>query len=226
MPFAERRGLLHRLAWFKDRPAARRAIVAIDLVGVAYGFLYYAQYDQFALTPALLWPFVPDSPLAVLWALLALLALERDRRAPALDALAFVGNVQVGLWTAYVLTRHADAFRTFDGVTLNGILLVAHLGMAAHALVFAHDLRNDWAAHRRAWLGVPLAYYVVNDVLDYFWTGVVYPENAGCPGIRPITIPCANDDVLLAAVTFALTLGSVALLWALARTRARSELAT
>lgn len=203
-PLVDRRGLLERLAWFKERPAARRLVLAIDLVGVLYGFYYYAQYHQFALTPAALWPFVPDSPLAVAWAAAALIALEFGRRWAWLDALAFVGNVQVGLWTAYVLTRHAAAFGTFDGVTLNGILLVAHVAMAAHALVFAHDLRADWQIGRRRWLAVPLAWYLTNDLLDYFLP-FTYPGDAGCTGIRPITIPCDGTYAETAGVTLALT---------------------
>lgn len=193
--------LLARLAWFKRNAAARRTILAIDAVGVAYGFYYYARYHQFELTPAWLWPFVPDSPLAVLWAFLALALLEVGRRSRSLEALAVVGNVQVGLWTCYVLAANWATM----GSPLNVVLWVAHLGMAAHALVFLDDLRADWRAARRAWLLVPAAFYLVNDALDYFLASVTYPGRAACPGISPITIPCNDGYATLAVVTFALT---------------------
>lgn len=203
-------------AWFgrfKTTPFWAVAIGAINLVGIAYGFYYYR--EQFAVTPWYLWPFVPDSPLAVLWAELALLSWWLRRKAGVLDALAVVGNIQVGLWTVYVLLVYADAFGTYT-MNLNTILLAGHAGMAALALIFVAGLRDLRVRNARAWavaLAVAGAYYLVNDALDYFG-----PSNAIRPdcGMRPYTVPC--DPALegyLAAVTFALTLGSLAFLaWA------------
>lgn len=210
-PRAPREGPAHAfahapgsLAWFggfRAHAATRRIILAIDAVGVLYGFYYYAQYRQFELTPAALWPFVPDSPLAVLWAFLALILLEFGRRSRALEGLAVVGNIQVGLWTCYVLAANWDTM----GSPLNAVLWVAHLGMAAHALLFVDALRADWREGRRAWVLVPAAFYLVNDALDYFLTSVTYPARAGCVGISPITIPCNDGYATLAVVTFGLT---------------------
>lgn len=192
---------LARLGWFARHPGARRTILAVDAVGVAYGFYYYAQYGQFALTPAYLWPWVPDSPLAVLWAFLALILIEFGRRSRALEGLAVVGNVQVGLWTCYVLAANWATM----GSPLNAVLWVAHLAMAAHALVFLDGLRADWRAGSRAWIAVPAVFYVVNDALDYFLASVAYPDRAGCVGISPITVPCNDGYATLAVVTFGLT---------------------
>jgi uncharacterized membrane protein YpjA len=203
--------------FFKEHRAWAALIALVNLVGIAYGFYYYGQ--QFAATPPWLWWLVPDSPLAVLWAELALAAywlLPRGRSARWLwlDALAFVGNVQVGLWTCYVLLAYEPHFHTLDflqgegPIHLNTVLWVGHFGMAALALIYVKGLREA-----RAWwaVGVAAAYYLLNDVVDYF--GPDFLGN-GC-GMRPYTVPCiAGQEGTLAAVTFGLTLASTgALLW-------------
>jgi uncharacterized membrane protein YpjA len=210
---------------FKTTPGWAVLIALINLVGIAYGFYYYL--PQFRVTPVWLWPFVPDSPLAVLWAELALLAFWLRRRPGWLDALAFVGNVQVGLWTAYVLLAYAPYMGTFDtepwpggfqGPSLNAVLLVGHLGMAVLGLIFLQGLRDEARADRRrvAWaLGIAAGYYLVNDALDYFgpdFGGAVVGH--GC-GMRPYTVPClaGGPETALTAVTFGLTLVGLAALW-------------
>lgn len=218
-----RRGIVAAFGWFKTTPGWAVLIGLVNLVGIAYGFYYYRA--QFADTPAWLWVFVPDSPLAVLWAELALIAYWLKRRPGWLDALAFVGNVQVGLWTVYVLlaygwdTTRYHGFLVSGGETdwLNVVLLFGHAGMAVLALIFLQGLRDEARANRRrvAWaLGIAGAYYLVNDALDYFLAayGSAGPD-AGC-GIRPYTVPCVQGgpETLLAAVTFGLTLMSLVLL--------------
>lgn len=204
--------------FFKEHRAWAAVIAVINLVGIAYGFYYYGA--QFAITPAWLWWLVPDSPLAVLWAELALAAywlLPRQReRWLWLDALAFVGNVQVGLWTCYVLLAYEPAFHTLDflqgegPMDLNSVLWVGHLGMAALGLIFVKGLREARPRARRIAIGVAAGYYLLNDIVDYFGPDHV---GRGC-GLRPYTVPCTAQEPILALVTFALTIASVgALAW-------------
>jgi uncharacterized membrane protein YpjA len=194
---------------FKTQKSWAWLIAAINLVGIAYGFYYYA--EQFRQTPWYLWPFVPDSPLAVLWAELALLGYWVGRRVMALEALAVVGNVQVGLWTVYVLLAYAKEFRTYE-LTLNTVLLAGHAGMAVLALIYLEGIRDCRAKMpRRAWIGIGVAaaYYLLNDALDYF--GPDYLKS-GC-GMRPYTVPCdAAREPLLTAVTLGLTLTALVFL--------------
>lgn len=211
---------------FKTHRAWAAVIALVNLVGIVYGFYYYR--EQFATTPWYLWPFVPDSPLAVLWAELALLGAWVGRRVMALEALAFVGNVQVGLWTCYVLLAYAPSFGTLDflsggPLSLNTILLVGHFGMAVLALIFLQGIRECRASPhgRRAeiGIGIALAYYLVNDALDYF--GPDYnPRHLGC-GLRPVTVPCqlGAPETTLTVVTFALTLAATGALWLATRPR-------
>lgn len=214
MPRTWKDALVDFFGFFKEHRAWAALIALVNVVGIAYGFYYYGQ--QFAITPAWLWWLVPDSPLAVLWAELALAAYwllpaSARRRWLWLDALAFVGNVQVGLWTCYVLLAYEADFHTLDflqgegPVHLNTVLWVGHLGMAALALVFVKGLRDA-----RAWwpIAVAGAYYLVNDVVDYFG-----PDHAGTGcGMRPYTVPCNDQEPVLALVTFGLTVTATAIL--------------
>lgn len=213
---APAQGLLAFFGRFKEHARWAVLIALVNFVGIAYGFYYYL--EQFTLTPVWLWPFVPDSPLAVLWAQLALLgywALPHHRRGKdtprwldALDGLAWVGNAQVGLWTVYVLLVYADNFGTYT-LNLNTILLAGHAAMVLLGAIFLWGLRQRVQAQPRrlAWALVPaLLYYGVNDALDYFGPDHV---GRGC-GLRPMTVPCdLGLEPLLAGVTIALTLASV-----------------
>lgn len=213
-------------------------IGVVNLLGIAYGFYYYVR--QFGLTPLGFWAFVPDSPLAVLWAQLALLgwwALPVRRRgadAPrwldALDGLAWVGNAQVGLWTVYVLVVYADSMGTWRlieyplgiaGPSLNAVLLVGHAAMAALGAIFLHGLRERVRARPARFLPAllaPLTYYLVNDVLDYWGPDYL---GAGC-GLRPITVPCEGAlEPWLAGVTVGLTLLSTLVLALVIRPKRR-----
>ena len=203
--------------WFKEHRGWAALIALVNLVGIGYGFYYYGA--QFSVTPVWLWWLVPDSPLAVFWAQLALVAYWLVPRGEKrvwlwLDALAFIGNVQVGLWTSYVLLAYESDFRTLDflqgegPVHLNSILWVAHLGMVLLALIFVKGLRD---ARARWPILVGGGYYLLNDVVDYFGPDFL---GRGC-GMRPYTVPCdAAKEPVLTAVTFALTIVTTAvLLW-------------
>jgi uncharacterized membrane protein YpjA len=211
--------LVEWLGGFKRHLGWAATIALTCVVGIAYGFWYYT--PQFRVTPFAYWPFVPDSPLAVLWGLLALAgywltrARLRETDAPrwldALDALAWVGNVQVGLWTVYVLVVYADSFGTYT-LNLNTVLLAAHAGMVALGAIFLAGLRARVRADRRRLalpLGVAAGYYLINDALDYFGPDF---RGRGC-GLRPYTVPCdATLEPLLTGVTFGLTVVSLLVL--------------
>lgn len=202
------------LAWL-DRFRARRGLaallVAVNLGGVAYGVLYYGA--QFALTPAWLWPWVPDSPLSVGLFALALALHQLRRPSQLVDWLAFIANVKVGLWTGYVLLHYDAHFRTFDAplANLNFWLFWLHLAMALQAFVLARSLRLGRGALLAA------AWFALDIAMDY---GLAPFEHGGCRGTKPITVPCLDVGLLL-AVTVALGLLAVGAGVALARSRNR-----
>ena len=140
-----------RLAW---------PIVAVNLAGTAFGFWYYRV--QFAATPAVMWPFVPDSPLATLFIALSLAAWRLDAGpwAEALHVLAFFGCLKLGFWTPYVqLFLNGPA-----GIPawLYWFLVTSHLAMVLEAFVIHRYARfPGWA------IGAALAWHGTNDLVDY-----------------------------------------------------------
>lgn len=133
-------------------------VVAINLVGTAFGFWYYL--PQFSATPTVMWPWVPDSPLATLLAAGAFAAWKLGRPQEWLTAMAFFGNVVLGLWTPYTLLLFYGEFG--HDLLLWQFLFWSHLAMVVQALVL-HRISEfpPWA------VGVALLWYTVDLIVDY-----------------------------------------------------------
>ena len=136
-------------------------IVAVNLVGTAFGFWYYRV--QFEVTPIVAWPLVPDSPVATLFVALSLAAYKLDWDADWLHALAFFGCIKLGLWTPFVqlvVNGQGDLWWA-----MYWFLVVSHIGMAAEAFLI-----HRYASMSVGAVAVALTWYGVNDVVDYFLT--------------------------------------------------------
>jgi uncharacterized membrane protein YpjA len=175
---------------FRTRPALAWTLVLVNLGGVAYGFVYYG--PQFGITPAWLWPWVPDSPASVGFFALAIALHQLKRPSHLVDWLAVLANVKVGLWTGFVLLYYDAHFRIFvDPLTnLNFWLFWLHLAMAVQVLVLARALRLGW------WSAAAAGWFALDIAMDY---GVAPFTYEGCIGTKPITVPC--DSAVLPAVT-------------------------
>ncbi|MFC3958108.1 DUF1405 domain-containing protein [Halovivax cerinus] len=153
-----------RLAW---------PIVAVNLAGTAFGFWYYRY--QFVETPAVMWPFVPDSPVATLLIALAIGAWKLGRERPWLTALAFFGNLTYGLWTPFTLLVFSDSFSYLHPL-MYGFLFWSHLAMAVQALVL-HRI-SDFSI---GGIGIALGWYGTNLLVDYFVPIVGDPHHTALP---------------------------------------------
>ncbi|MFW6317151.1 MAG: DUF1405 domain-containing protein [Halorubrum sp.] len=181
-------------------------IVAINLAGTAFGFWYYR--FQFREVPVEMWAFVPDSPGATLLIALALAAWAVGRSSDTLAALAFFGNVKLGLWTPYVLVVFAPRFVESSGPALYAFLLVSHLAMVVQAFVL-HRI-TDFPPKAVA---VATAWYTVDLLMDYFvpLTG----------GVTHTSLPYADatpwftTTVLQVAAAGAVALTVIPLFWTL-----------
>jgi uncharacterized membrane protein YpjA len=147
-------------------------IALVNLVGTAFGFWYYGFHPwpttdplftgQFALEPLALWPLVPDSPVATLFIALALLAWRRGRSNEYLNALAFFGCIKLGLWTPYVLLAFKADF-SFLHPAMYNFLFWSHLAMVVEAFLL-HRI-SDFPVRA---VGLAVAWYGLNDLVDYF----------------------------------------------------------
>jgi len=202
-----------RLAW---------PIVAANLLGTVFGFWYYGFHPvplsdplitwQFAGEPVVMWPLVPDSPVATLFVAASLAAwrLGRADRVQWLHALAFFGCLKLGLWTPYVLVAFADGFSYLHPAMYN-FLVWSHLGMVLEAFVIYRYANFPSTA-----VAVAAGWYGLNDLVDYVVPVVGTPHHTLIPAQRRIgpgagyTHPSPEHEVA-AAGAVALTLVAVTL---------------
>ncbi len=165
--------------------ADRRLVAALmlaNLAGIGFGYYYYWDVGQFNPGTACRvdhsgdscfdepwwWPFLADSPNAVLLLSLSLVLYQFGRRSRLLDSMALIANIQVGLWTTFLFLSYPEQLGTWEWGSTNNILFFAHMGMPLEALVLARDLRRDaipwWmAAVVPAWFGINLAFDYLGD---------------------------------------------------------------
>ncbi|MEY7848687.1 DUF1405 domain-containing protein [Natrarchaeobius sp. A-rgal3] len=155
-------------------------VVAVNLAGTVFGFWYYA--GQFAETPALMWPWVPDSPIATLLIALAIAAWKLGYDLPWLTALAFFGNIILGLWTPYTLLVFSDSYGYLHPLMYQ-FLFWSHLGMVVQALVL-HRI-TDFSV---SGVAIAVVWYTSNLIVDYF-----VPILEGPHGVHHTTIPVPQD---------------------------------
>ncbi|WP_435183374.1 DUF1405 domain-containing protein [Halobellus sp. EA9] len=190
-------------------------VVAINLLGTLFGFWYYGFHPlplsdplitwQFAAEPVVMWPFVPDSPLATLFIALAFASWKLGRTNEYLAALAFFGCWKLGLWTPYVLAAFAEPFLRTTWLPLYVFLFVSHLAMVVEAFVLYRIADFPVRA-----VAVALAWYGFNDVVDYFVPIVGDPHHTSLPvadaavvgGSTALQLAAAGAVVLTFLATF------------------------
>jgi uncharacterized membrane protein YpjA len=150
-------------------------VVATNLLGTAFGFWYYR--FQFAGEPPVVWPLVPDSPVATLFAALAFGLWWLGRGNDYVAALAFFGCWKLGLWTPFVLAAFADGFLATNSVPMYAFLFCSHLAMVVQAFVL-HRI----ADFRLGAVAVAAGWYGFNDLVDYFLPLVGTPHHTVLPG--------------------------------------------
>ncbi|GAB3324536.1 DUF1405 domain-containing protein [Haloplanus rallus] len=153
------------------------AVVATNLVGTVFGFWYYR--FQFAAEPLAAWPLVPDSPVATLFIALSLGLWSLGRSNEVVDALAFFGCWKLGLWTPFVLLVFADGFLATTALPMYAFLLGSHLMMVVEAFVI-----HRYSDFPVGAVAVAVAWYGLNDLVDYFVPVVGTPHHTLLPGQR------------------------------------------
>jgi uncharacterized membrane protein YpjA len=146
-------------------------IVAVNLVGTAFGFWFYR--FQFAATDPLVWPVVPDSPMAALFVAASLAAWRLDRHSELLAALAFFGCIKLGAWTPFVLLAFPAEYPSGSLAALGALGFVYEYGLYAFlvtshlAMILEAFLIHRYAAFRTGAVAVAAGWYALNDVVDY-----------------------------------------------------------
>jgi uncharacterized membrane protein YpjA len=152
-------------------------VVVVNLVGTAFGFWYYR--FQFAAEPVAVWPLVPDSPVATFFIAASLALWKLGRSNEVVNALAFFGCWKLGLWTPFVLVAFADGFLATTPLPMYAFLLGSHLMMVVEAFVI-----HRYSDFPVGAVAVAVAWYGLNDVVDYFVPLVGTPHHTLLPGQR------------------------------------------
>ena len=150
-------------------------VVAVNLVGTAFGFYYYGY--QFGVEPVAVWPFVPDSPTATLFVAVALALWKLGRANEYVNALAFFGCWKLGLWTPFVLAAFAGGFLASTPIPMYAFLFCSHLAMALQAFVL-----HRFASFPVRAVAVAALWYAFNDLIDYLLPVVGSPHHTLLPG--------------------------------------------
>ena len=181
-------------------------IVAINLLGTAFGFYYYG--FQFSIEPVVTWPFVPDSPVATLFIAGSLAMWKLGRNQEWLNALAFFGCIKLGAWTPFVLLAFKSEFSFLHPLMYN-FLFWSHLAMVAEAFLIHRYSRFPPAA-----IAVAVLWYGFNDLVDYFVPIVGTPHHTLIPAepvVGGVVTHVAPAHTIAAAGAVALTLAATVL---------------
>ncbi len=159
------------MASLRERHWAFWSLTAANLAGIIGGYYFYWDVGQFDPSSRFyvdwwFWPFVSDSPNAVVLMQISLsLWYFGRKRSKILDSLAFIHMTYVGMWTTYIFTSEPSQFGTYELGSTNNILFVTHMGMPLEALILVGPLWRD----RFGWgMVVGLAGWIaLNLWLDY-----------------------------------------------------------
>ncbi len=171
-------------------------IILVDLIGIAYGYYYYA--EQLGSSPLYLWLFIPDCPFYVMVFTIALLLAIFGFESRLFSYIAAVGMMEYGLWTATALVLFGDYFFSSKLWLMSSVLFILHIGMFAEGPLLIPKKIG------RRHLGVGLLWFFINDYIDYFY-GYLNTAGAYVLGTHPI-LPSADRLPLMMVLTFILTI--------------------
>lgn len=135
-------------------------IILCNIVGTIYGYYWYL--GQLQQTKWYFMPFVPDSPTASLFLVIALMAIVWNRHLPLIEGLAFVTLIKYGVWA---VVMNILVFITLDEVTAMGMMLIiSHAIMAIQALLFVPLFRVSLLS-----IVIAAIWVFHNDVIDYVY---------------------------------------------------------
>ncbi len=165
-----------------------------NLIGIVFGYYYYWEVGQFDPSSPYFraygwWPFIPDSPNAVLLCVIALAAWTFwGKRSRLFDGIAFTAMLYVGLWTTFLFLAYPENLGTWHWGQTNNLLFFSHMGMPLEALLFVPALRRDITPFVIA--ATVVAWNVLNVGLDYWG-----------PHLHPAPFLHATGDAMLHAVS-------------------------
>jgi uncharacterized membrane protein YpjA len=171
-------------------------IIAIDVLGMLYGYYYY--HEQLSSSPLYLWLFIPDCPFYVMLFTIALLLAIFCIESKLFSYIAAVGMMKYGIWTLAALLLFGDYFFSSQLWLLSSILFILHIGMSAEGPLLIPKKLS------KLHLIVTLLWFLIHDYFDYFYE---YWNRAGqyVLGTHPI-LPSADRVPVMMVLTVVLSI--------------------
>ncbi|MBD7945203.1 DUF1405 domain-containing protein [Psychrobacillus sp. Sa2BUA9] len=130
----------------------------VNLLGTIYGYIWYE--GQLSVTEAKFLIFVPDSPTASLFFMIALLGWLLKKNWKLIEALALITLVKYGLWA---VVMNLWTYVEIGGIGWMGWMLVAsHFAMALQAVLYIPFYR-----FKLGHILIAAIWTLHNDVIDY-----------------------------------------------------------
>lgn len=165
------RHLIDFFFWFKKNPAPRSVVLISCIIGTLFGFYYYQ--GQFAISPAYLWFFIPDSPFFTFMYVIILLLYSFGMRSNAFDIFTFIGLNKVGIWTIFVLLLNFDHYFSPGTRNFRFVILLLHIGMMLVAMTLLKEMTKPGMRE----YSLILAFFIISDLFDYgVGTHPIIPE--------------------------------------------------
>jgi uncharacterized membrane protein YpjA len=133
-------------------------LLVVNILGTIYGYYWYKH--QLAVTPAIFLPFVPDSPTACLFFVLALVGILIGRNLGLFEALAVISLFKYGIWAVVM-----NLFTLYEAGHLHWtgyMLMASHFAMAVQGIVYTPYYRI------KLWhIAVASIFTLHNEIIDY-----------------------------------------------------------
>ena len=126
----------------------------INLAAGIYSISYY--FSHLEKTNPLLWLFVIDCPLYSIIFGINLYLLAKEKQKPLLGFVSIVGNIKYGLWTIFALLLPGLIF-------IYPLYVIGHLLLILEVIIFYKIF-----AIKIKHIIIVLAWFLINDFLDYF----------------------------------------------------------
>jgi len=145
--------------WVIHMPAIAWLLILVNLASAVAGYLYWYG-GALSRAPLYVWPFVPDSPLAVTLMAGAILSFHYRRAIEFLGLVAAGACIKYGVWTDFVWFTNSlsGGGYPFDAVLMS----LTHFGMIIEGLIIMRFLR-----FRPLPVVLASLFLAVNDFVDY-----------------------------------------------------------
>lgn len=133
-------------------------LLIINIFGTIYGYIWYG--GQLAETKTIFIPFVPDSPTACLFFVIAIIGWFLKKNWGLFEALALISLFKYGIWA--VVMNVLTLLVSGDLHPTGYMLIASHLAMAIQGLLYAPFYRI------KIWHIVVAAVFTLhNEIIDY-----------------------------------------------------------